>query len=116
MANFRGNISKYSVFRKNVSDGQRKAKKSLLRLTTSFTRAKASLIPSLLTEMVGSIELQSTRIRYILSKHQNELQSFIVKMMEGLPQKLKKTQSDALTTVLRCKFVRSKSNLLKFLC
>ena len=73
----------------------------LLRLTTSFTRAKASLIPSILTKMVGSIELQSTDgWSYVLSKHQNELQSSIVKMMEGLPQKLKKAQSEGLTTVL----------------
>ena len=55
-------------------------------------------------KMVGSIELQSeqliARIHYVLSKHQNELQSSIVKMMEGLPQKLKKAQSEGLTTVL----------------
>ena len=54
-----------------------KEKRKLLRLTASFTRAKASLIPSILTKMVGSIELQSeqliARIHYVLSKHQNEL-------------------------------------------
>ena len=54
--------------------------------------------------MVGSIEPKSeqliARIRYVLSKHQKELQSSIVKMMEGLPQKLNKAQSEGLTTVL----------------
>ena len=54
--------------------------------------------------MVGSIELQSeqliARIRYVLSKYQNEPQSSIVKMMEGLFQKLMKAQSEGLTIVL----------------
>ena len=39
-------------------------------------------------------------IRYVLSKYQNEHQSFIVKMMEGLLQKLMKAHSEGLTIVL----------------
>ena len=50
-----------------------------------------------------------------IRKHQNELQSSNEKMMEGLPQKLKKAQSEGLTTVQSCKFVQSMSNLVKFL-
>ena len=40
------------------------------------------------------------RIRYVLSKHQDELQSSILKMMDGLPQKLKKAQAEGLNSVL----------------
>ena len=40
------------------------------------------------------------RIRYVLSKYQNELQCSIIKMMDGLPQKLLKAQSEGLNSVL----------------
>ena len=40
------------------------------------------------------------RIRYVLSKYQKELQSSIIKMMDGLPQKLLKAQSEGLNSVL----------------
>ena len=51
----------------------------------------------------------------ILSKYQNKLQSSIIKMMDGLPLKLMKAQSEGLNSVLKYNFFRSKSNLVKFL-
>ena len=40
------------------------------------------------------------RIQYILRKYQAELQAFIIKMMDGLPAKIRKAQSEGLNSVL----------------
>ena len=40
------------------------------------------------------------RIQYILRKYQAELQASIIKMMDGLPAKIRKAQSEGLNSVL----------------
>ena len=40
------------------------------------------------------------RIQYVLRKYQAELQASIIKMMDGLPAKIRKAQSEGLNSVL----------------
>ena len=40
------------------------------------------------------------RIQYVLQKYQAEPQASIIKMMDGLPEKIRKAQSEGLKSVL----------------